>query len=351
MNTKFLKELSEARGVPGQEQNLRKIVRRELKGLVDDMNVDVMGNLICRKKGSGRSPKKVMIAAHMDEIGFIVKHIDDRGFLRLQPLGGFDPRQLFSQRMLIDRVAGKPLKGVLCYAAKPIHLQRGSGNDSKPNLNGFFVDLGMSAAKVRKQVEIGAMVTLDRTFELVGDSVVGKSLDNRIGVFVMIEAVKKAKKHKVEILAVATTQEEIGCRGAATSAFSLEPDIGIALDITLACDIPGMSPQDHISKLGGGAAIKLMDSSLLGHPKVVSHFKTLAKANKIKHQMEILPFGGTDGCAIQRSRSGVPSMTLSVPCRYVHTVNEMCNKADIQAAIDLLAAYLEDAHTAKYDLV
>ena len=350
MNFTLLKELSEARGIPGQEENIRRIVRRELTPIVDSLETDSMGNLIGRKQGSGSGARrKVMIAAHMDEIGFIVKHIDDNGFLRLQPLGGFDPKQLFAQRMRVDDIEGRARRGVLNYAAKPIHLQRGNQNNEPPTLGQFFLDLGMQARRVKKLIRVGAMVTLDRTAHQVGDCVMGKCMDNRIGVFVMIEAMKKIGEHAVDILPVATVQEEIGLRGALTSAYALAPDIGIALDVTLACDVPGTTGHDTITELRKGCAIKIMDSSMVSHPKLIGHFREIAEAQDITHQMEILPFGGTDGGALQRSRGGIPSMTLSVPCRYVHTVNEMCSKKDIQGAIDLLAAYLTVAHEGNYD--
>ena len=194
------------------------------------------------------------------------------------------------------------------------------------------------------------MVTMDRTTERVGDTVISKSLDDRLSVFVMIEALKRIQSAplQADILAVATTQEEVGLRGAVTAAYALQPDIGIAIDVTLANDFPGPADHEHITELGKGAALKIVDSSSLSHPKLVRHFRDLAEANKIPYQLELLPLGGTDAGGIQRSRGGVPSFTLSIPTRYVHTVNEMAHVADIEGAIALLAAYLQDAHTGKY---
>jgi endoglucanase len=182
----------------------------------------------------------------------------------------------------------------------------------------------------------------------VGDAVVSKTLDNRVSVFVMIEALREVGAHRCEIQAVATTQEEVGLRGATTAAYALEPDVGIAVDITLANDFPGPSDHEQITRLGDGPAIKIMDSSLICHPKLVRHFRDVAERHGIKYQLEILTRGGTDAGGIQRSRGGVPSFTLSIPTRYVHTVNEMASAADIQGAIKLLARYLEDAHTRTY---
>ena len=350
MNFELLKELSEAAGVPSQEERIRAIVRRELEPLVDDCTVDAMGNAIFLKKGSGDGPK-VMIAAHMDEIGFIVKHVDDRGFLKLQPLGGFDPRQLFAQRVLVHASNGECLRGVLTNNTKPAHTLTPEESRAAPKLENFFVDLGLRGNAVKAAVSIGDMVTMDRTAERCGDCVIGKSLDNRVGVFVMIEAMKALESNEADIYAVATTQEEIGLRGAISAAFSVDPDIGIGLDTTLACDYPGISDADTITKLGGGVGIKIMDSSMVSHPKLVEHFKEIAERDDINYQMEILPRGGTDGRALQGTRGGTVSITLSVPTRYIHTVNEMNHVADIEATIELLATYLCEAHSGDYTLV
>ncbi len=348
MNLALLKKLSEAAGVPGREEKLREIVRAELKPLVDSLETDVMGNVIGRRKG--KSKTKVMIAAHMDEIGFMVKYIDDKGFLRLQTLGGFDPRQLFAQRVLVHSRAGDKFRGVLSYTAKPIHMQSPEESKEAPKVENFFVDLGMTVADVKKHIFIGDMVTMDRTLEPCGDNVIGKSIDNRVGLFVMIEALRALKKHKVDIYAVATVQEEIGLRGATTAAYALNPDIGIALDTTLANDYPGQSDADAVTRLGHGAAIKIMDASLICNPKLVEHLRTIAEREKIPHQMEILPRGGTDGGALQRARGGIVSMTLSIPTRYIHTVNEMASLKDIDSAIKLLKTYLSEAHDGVYSL-
>lgn len=346
MNLELLKQLCETPGVPSREDRIRALVRSALEPLVDDLRTDVMGNVIARKAGRGR--RKVMIAAHMDEIGFLVKFIDRQGFLRLQTLGGFDPRQLFAQRVVVHPDKGEPLRGVLSYTAKPVHLQSADEAREAPKVENFFVDLGMKAADVRRRVAVGDMVTMDRTLETCGGQVISKSIDNRVGVFVMIEALRALKKHDVDIYAVATTQEEVGLRGATTAAFSVEPDVGVALDTTLALDYPGQSEADAVTRLGHGVGIKIMDGSLICHPGLVRHFRDVARKHKIPHQMEILPRGGTDGGALQRSRGGCAGITLSVPTRYIHTVNEMASRKDIESAIRLLAAYLSDAHTRDY---
>jgi endoglucanase len=325
---------------------MRAMVAEELRPLCDSVSLDTMGNVIGIKRGSGGP--KVMIAAHVDEIGFMVKFIDDKGFIRLQPLGGWDPRTMVAQRVWVHGHKGDSLLGALMPAAKPIHLLTAEEANKPPKIDEFFVDLGMLPEKVKELVEAGDMVTMARTAEQVGDNVISKTLDNRVSVFVMIEALRTVGSHACEIQAVATTQEEVGLRGATTAAYDLKPDIGIAVDITLANDFPGTSDHEHVTKIGNGTAIKLMDSSLICHPKLVRHFRDVAEKHGIKYQLEILSRGGTDAGGIQRSRGGVPSFTLSIPTRYVHTVNEMASLSDIQASIDLLARYLEEAHTRDY---
>lgn len=347
MNIGLLKELTEAHGTSGYEDAIREIVKREFDGL-GDITTDTMGNVTLLKRGnSGPTAKKLMLAAHMDEIGYIVKFIDSNGFMRLNPLGGWDPRQMNSQRVVVHTKSG-PLPGVLMYGTKPAHLLSDAEKAQGQKLDDFFVDLGFTADEVKTKVRLGDQVTMDGRFAQIGNHVTCKSMDDRVAVFVMIEAVKAAGEHNVDVYAVATVQEEIGLRGATAAGWSINPDICIALDITLANDIPGVPEQDQITKLGAGAAIKIMDSSLICHPKVVEHFRSLAEKNEIKHQMEILSRGGTDAGGIQRLHGGIPSFTLSIPSRYVHTVNETVDCSDVQACIDLLARYIEDAHNGVY---
>jgi endoglucanase len=318
----------------------------ELRPITNSVTVDTLGNVIGLKRGSGGP--RVMIAAHMDEIGFLVKHIDDKGFIRLQPVGGWDPRSMVAQRVWVHGFAGRSLLGVLMPGTKPIHLQTPEDANKAPKIEEFFVDLSLPADEVKALVEVGDTVTMARTCELVGNNVVSKTLDNRVSVFVMIEAVRLVGEHVCDILAVATTQEEVGLRGATTAAHALEPDIGIAVDVTLANDFPGPADHERVTQLGAGPAIKIMDSSLLCHPRLVRHFRDIAQAHGIPYQLEILQRGGTDAGGIQRSRGGVPSFTLSIPTRYVHTVNETSAVADIEASISLLARFLEECHTRRY---
>jgi endoglucanase len=349
LNEKLLRRLIETPGVPGREEQQREIAREELEALTDEIRTDPLGSVIGTKKG--RDDVRVMIAAHTDEIGFLVKYIDEKGFLRLQALGGHDPANMVSQRVLVTTANGTALKGALQPARKPPHLLRGEQQQQQPpKAEEFFVDLGMPVDEVREAVRIGDYVTMDRTLEKVGDGYMGKAMDDRIGVFVMLEALRALQGHEATIYAAATSQEEVGLRGATASGSALEPTIVIALDITIAMDIPGGEEGGIVTWLGNGAAIKIMDSSLICNPKLVEHFRQIAVREEIPHQMEILPQGGTDAGGVQRLHGGIPSITLSIPCRYVHTPNEMVSEKDVQACIDLLARYLEEAHTGDYAL-
>ena len=353
MRLDLLKRLCETPGIPGYEERIREIVIPELRETCDEVSTDALGNVIGIKRGAGvqgGAPRKVMLAAHMDEIGFMVSHVDDRGFLRLQPLGGFDPRALFQQRVMVHAQDGQSYRGVLAPAAKPAHLLSEAERDKAPKLQELYVDLAMPGERVKQAVAAGDMITLDRTVEEVGDCVIGKAFDDRISVFIMIEALRALRQASCDIYAVATTQEEVGLRGAQTSAYAIEPDISVALDVTLAMDLPGAADQEQITRLGAGTAIKLMDSSSISNPKLVRAFRETAEREGIKYQMEILPRGGTDAGAMQRARAGSAAITLSTPTRYVHTVNEMAHKEDVQASITLLARFLERAHEVEYSL-
>jgi putative aminopeptidase FrvX len=339
LNLDLLKQLSEVAGIPGWEDRVRELVKKELKGLIDDVHIDALGNVIAHKKGKG---PKVMIAAHMDEIGFYVKHIDDKGFLRLQNVGGFDMRNLFARQVTVHTTKADIL-GLMNPGSKPIHISEPEERRKIPTLSEFFVDTGLSADEVKKQVKVGDPVTLRQEAKALGRLFTGKAMDDRVAVFVVLETLKqlKTKKLPYDVYAVFTTQEEVGLYGAVTSSYGVEPDIGIALDVTLAVDTPGSSPDQAITELGKGVAIKVMDSYSISDRGLVQGFVSLSEKNNIIHQMEVLPLGGTDAGAIQRSRAGVPSITLSIPTRYIHTVTECVHLDDVTATIELLKVYLQ----------
>ena len=339
----LLKRLIETPGISGYEESIRELVKKELESLTDEVRVDNMGNLIGVKKGSGDGPK-VMIAAHMDQIGFLVSHIDDKGFLRLNPTGGFDPRTLLNQRVVV--YGKKPLPGVI--GSKPIHVLSDDEKKKALEVKDYFVDLGLPGDEVKKLVRVGDMVTWVGPLEEIGEMYCSRAMDDRIGVYVMLEALRKLGKHKATIYATATVQEEVGIRGAITAAAKLTPDIGIALDVTIANDVPGAQEHEAVTVMGRGVGIKRMDGLSISSPKLVRHFEDIADEKKISWQPEILPRGGTDAGGLQRVPGGAHVVTLSVPSRYVHSTVELVHKGDVQAAIDLLVAYLEVAGERQY---
>ena len=343
----LLKELCETSGIPGREERLRAIVRRELAPIVDDFQVDALGNLICTKKKPGA--KKLMIASHMDEIGFVVSYIEKEGWLRLVGLGGHDPRNMVAQRVTVCADDGD-LPGVLYPGLKPPHIQTEEDRNKKPQISDFFVDLGLPVETVKEKIRIGMPVTIQRDFQEIGESVSCKAMDNRLALYIMIRAMQQAKQFGFETYGVATSQEEVGLRGATTSAYGIAPDVGIAIDVTIAADIPGVPDHERVTQLGEGTAIKILDSSAISHPKLVAYLQALAEQRGIKWQREILPRGGTDAGAMQRIRSGVPVATISTPTRYIHSAVETVSKADVQASVDLLAAFIEEGHAADLSL-
>jgi putative aminopeptidase FrvX len=307
-----------------------------VKPLVDKISMDNMGNLTAFKKG--KKDKKVMIAAHMDEIAFIVTHIDDRGFLRFIPLGGFDPKTLTAQRVIVH--GKKDLIGVM--GSKPIHIMTMDERGKVVPLTDYFIDLGMPKKEVVKYIKVGDTVTRERGLIEMGNCINCKSLDNRLSVFILIETLRELKSTPYDIYGVFTVQEEVGIRGASVSALQIQPDFGFGLDVTLAVDTPGMKEHEMITELGKGTAIKVMDSSTICDYRMVKYMREVAEKNKIPYQMEILPAGGTDTAGLQRmTPGGSISGCISIPTRHIHQVIEMADKNDIRHSIDLLKKCLE----------
>lgn len=339
MSFTLLKKLCATPGIPGREEAFRAVVRAELEPFADKITVDSMGNLFALRKGTSKKARKIMIAAHMDEIALVVKHIHKDGFIYFHPLGGFDPRTLVAQRV---KVYGKKvLNGAI--AIKAAHFTTPEERGKVIPLGDLFIDVGLPVDKIKELVSVGDPITLERELITMGDFYCGKTLDDRVGVYTMIEAFKKFTESDDDIYAVATVQEEIGVRGARTASFGLSPDIGIALDVTIAADTPGVDEKDHCVKMGGGTAIKILDSLSISHPGLVQFFKSLAEKHGIKHQMEVLTAGGTDAGGMQMSRSGIPVCTISIPNRYTHSVVESVHKDDVQATIELMVKFLEES--------
>jgi len=333
INVNLLKEITEVAGAPGHEQRIRELVLREVTPLVDEIKLDNMGNVYAIKKG--KSNKKVMIGAHMDEIGFIVTHIDDKGFVRFHTLGGFDPKTLTAQRVIVH--GKKDIIGVM--GSKPIHVMTPEEKTQMPKTTDYFIDLGLPKAKVEKIVSIGNPVTRERGLIEMGDCVNCKSLDNRLAVFILIETLRELKGKEVpyDVYGVFTVQEEVGIRGASVAALEIQPDFGFGLDTTIAYDVPGAKPEEMITQLGEGTAIKIMDSSTICDYRMITFMENIAKKYNIKTQKEILTAGGTDTAGIQRMNAGgAIAGAISIPTRHIHQSIEMANKHDIKGSIDML---------------
>ncbi|MCT4593088.1 MAG: M42 family metallopeptidase [Anaeromicrobium sp.] len=323
-NIDLIKKLSYAYGPAGNEEATREIILNEVKDHVDEVSVDTMGNLIAIKKGSG---KKVMIAAHMDEIGIIITGIDDKGFLRFSNIGGVSPNVSLGQKV---RFSNGTIGTVYMEHMEDMkHLK----------LEKMYIDIGAKdKEEALTKVNLGDVACFHSDLVDLGHSVMTKALDNRIGCYMAIETIKRLSDSPNELYFVFTVQEELGLRGAKTAAFAIEPDLAIALDITSCGDMPKCK---HLAvNLHDGPAIKIKDNSILCHPIMKNLLINTAKENNIPHQLEVLTFGGTDVGAIHLSRSGVISGALSIACRYAHTPNEIVSKSDVNNGVELLTKVL-----------
>ena len=343
----LLKRISETPGAPGFETQIRNLISQEIEGLVDEMFIDSMGSLIGVRKG--RESKRVMVAAHMDEISFIVTHVDDEGFIRFHPLGGFDPKTLTAQRVIVH--GREDVMGVMC--SKPVHLMSSEEKNKMPQIRDYFIDTGRKPEDVQRLIEVGDPITRERELIVMGDCINGKSLDNRLSVYILIEVLKslKGKQIPYDFYAAFTVQEEVGLRGAFNAAGHIDPDFGLGLDVTIAFDTPGAQPFEMVTRLGKGTAIKILDGSIICDSRMISFMKATSQKHQIPYQLEILPAGGTDTGAIQRQgNKGSIAGAISIPLRHVHQSIEMAHTADIEASIDLLVATISEIDTWNWQL-
>ncbi len=322
----LIASLTEAYGPSGHEEQIRAIIHGEVVSLVDEVRVDILGNLIAHKRGTG-SGKKVMLAAHMDEIGLIISHVDEKGFLRAQPIGGLDVMTLSGGRVqFADGTTG---------VIAPENRQEFR---KSPELAKVYIDVGASSRE-QAQHRLGQAATFLRPCTQMGRRIVAKALDDRIGCAALIEILRQLDNSPHDVYGVFSVQEEVGLRGARTSAYGLEPEVGIAIDITAAADTP--EAPKLAMKLGDGPCIKVMDRGMLSHPGVKNLLIETAEARDIPYQLEVLIGGTTDAAAIQLVRSGVPAGCVSIACRYSHTQSEMVDLEDVENAVRLLVATLE----------
>lgn len=337
IDVELLRRICDAPGAPGFENKIRSLVADTIRDYCDDLSVDNMGNLIAFRKG--KQQKKLMLAAHMDEIGFIVSHIDKKGFVKFHPLGGFDPKTLTAQRVLIH--GKETICGVM--GSKPIHIMTAEERNKAPKLEDFFIDTGRSADELKDLIDVGNPITRERELIEMGDCVNGKSLDNRVSVFILIEVLKSMQSVQPDFdtYFVFTVQEEVGIRGAESVSSAINPDFGIAIDTTIAFDLPGSQDFEQVTVMGDGVAVKILDGYTICDTRMVDFLRKTANDEGIKWQHEVLPFGGTDTAALQRKGNGGSiAGALSIPTRHIHQVIEMCHKSDIQNCIQLLTKSL-----------
>ncbi len=327
----LIQALTQIPGPSGYENEIRVAVRAEIETYADEIRVDALGNLIARKASSAATPsgKRIMLSAHMDEIGVIVTHIDENGFIRFSNLGGVYPRYSPAGRVRF-------LNG----AAGVIDTEKITNLQHVPPINEMFIDVGASS-RADCPVQVGDVAVFERAFSEMGERLVSKAMDDRVSVALLITALQRLQNSPHEIYFVFSVQEEVGIRGAATAAFGIEPDLGLAVDVTRTGDTPKSITMEV--SLGKGPAIKVKDSGMIADPRVVNWMVERAQADEIPYQLEVLERGSTDARAIQLSRAGVPAGCISIPCRYVHSPSEMIDLGDVENALRLLLGLLQNS--------
>ncbi len=343
----LLKKLCEAVGPSGYEEGVRELVVDYLRSTADKLWVDAWGNVVAVKKGS-IGGRKLMLAAHIDEIGLFISFIDDNGFLRALPIGGITERATVFQRVLIRTRDGGVYRGVV--GLRPPHIAKPEESQKIPEFRELFIDVGAgSRDEVTKMgIRVGDIAVFDRELiALNNDRVSGKAFDDRSGVAALIKAFELIENPEADVYAVATVQEEVGLKGARTSAFAISPDAAIALDVTIASDVPDTPQHEWCTRLGKGPAIKVADgrgaSGLIAHPGIVNKLIAVAEEHKIPYQIELLAGGTTDASIIALNKEGVPAGTISIPTRYIHSPVEVLDVNDIINAVKLSKAFVEKA--------
>lgn len=333
----LLKRLTEAAGVSSNEDEVRKIIKDEIDGYVDEYWTDMMGNLIA-VKGKEKAGPRVVLAAHMDEVGLMISKIEDSGLLKFKTVGGIDERVLVSKPLLVGR---KKIPGVI--GAKAIHLQEKEERKKPIPLKELYIDIGAKDKKeAEKLVEVGELAVFSTRFSRLGSNYAkGKAFDDRVGCAAIIEIMKE-EEFAFPIYGVFAVQEEVGLRGAARAAYAIEPDLAIELEGTSASDVPGTEEHGYSTTVGEGPAITLMDSSVITHKKILQGLIKAAEKYKIKYQFRRTNFGGTDAGMISLVKEGIPATVISLPCRYIHSPVSLMNLNDFTGMKALVSAYLKE---------
>lgn len=324
----LIKKLVETVGPSGYESKIREVVRNEVEKFADEISVDAMGNLIVKKGEKKEGGLKIMLSAHIDEIGIMVTHVDKNGFARFTTIGGVRPHTCYGSRVRFMNGTVGVIGGEKLDNANHVHA-----------IEAMYIDVGATGVE-DCPVKIGDVAAFDRPFEDLGNRLISKAMDDRVCAAVLIETLKNVKNSPHELYFVFSTQEEVGLRGATTAAYSIDPDLGIASDVTMTGDTPRGIKMDV--SLGKGPAIKVKDGGMLADPKVVDVMVATAKKHNIPYQLEVLLGGTTDAKAMQISRAGMPAGCVSVPTRYVHTPSEMVDVNDLNNAVKLLTALISE---------
>ena len=337
----ILENLSNACGVAGREEEVQALMKDLMKPHVDEIKQDKLGNIIGIKKGKESAPK-VMLAAHMDEIGLMVKNITNEGFLYFTKIGGIDDRILVAQKVLVHTNKGR-ITGVI--GSKPPHILKEEEKKKVIEADRLFIDVGATSKEDAQKigVRIGDPVSFDIKFAQVGkDAVIGKAFDDRVGCAALIQTLKRLRGVDCTVYAVGTIQEEVGLRGATVAAFQLHPDVGVALDVTVAGDVPGVEEVEAPIKTRKGPSLTVTDYGLITHPKVLRWLIDAAEESKVPYQLETGLAGTTDAARIALSREGVPSGVISIPTRYIHSPTSLLSLSDVENTVKLTVVALQN---------
>ena len=333
MDIKLLKKLSEANGVSGFETNVRELIKKEISKYVDSAEEDTLGNLIAVKKGIGKKKKKIALVAHMDEIGFVVKRVE-RGFVEFLKVGGIDDRILPGKNVVIN--TEKPIYGTI--GVKPPHLLKEEERKQPVKADNLYIDIG-AKEKDKIKIEKGIPINFYSEFrQLQKDTYIGKAFDDRLGVYCLIDILKRIKKPENDIYFVFSVQEEVGLKGSRTAIFGIDPDLAIACDTTLAGDVPAVSKKETETSLGAGVGIDLIEAGGAGAilpEKLKKLIINLAKKNRINYQLEVVEGGMTDAAIMQITKKGILACSLAIPVRNLHSPNEIFDANDLKSAIKL----------------
>lgn len=349
----MLKDLTDANGIAGNEREVREVMKKYITPYVDEITSDGLGSLIAKKTGKEGGPK-IMIAGHLDEVGFMVTQVDDKGFLRFQPVGGWWSQVMLAQRVTVITKKGD-VTGII--GSKPPHILTAEARKKPVDIKDMFIDIGASSSEEAAEWGVlpGDMVVPYFEFTVMNNEkmLLAKAWDNRIGCAIAIEVLKQLKgtDHPNIVYGVGTVQEEVGTRGAKTTAAKINPDIGFALDVGIAGDTPGVTEKEALGKMGKGPQIILYDAMLVSHKGLRDFITDTADELNIPYQFDSLPGGGTDAGSIHLAHSGVPSIAITIATRYIHSHAAMLHRDDFENAVKLIVAVIKRLDREKVDKI